>query len=125
MTDGGISKFIQKLGLGYTRYFNQKNERTGVLFQGKFKSARIKSVGQLQYLSCYINGNPEIHKICRAEKWIWYSYQDYLGLRQRNLCDINIVLKDFENIKEYKDLTSHVIREARQRKDDIKEYLLE
>ena len=30
----GITKFLQKLGTGYTMYFNKKYERVGCLFQG-------------------------------------------------------------------------------------------
>ena len=39
--DGGIAKFMQKLQAGYTSYFNIKNCRSGVLFQGAFKSQII------------------------------------------------------------------------------------
>ena len=34
---------MQKLGAGYTMYFNEKNKRSGVLFQGKYKSILIKT----------------------------------------------------------------------------------
>src|SRR3989344_4291689 len=36
--DNGISLFLQKLGSGYTSYFNLRHERSGVLFQGKYKA---------------------------------------------------------------------------------------
>jgi putative transposase len=39
--DGGVSKFVQKFGTGYTMYFNERHERSGVLFQGKFKSVPV------------------------------------------------------------------------------------
>src|SRR3989344_7885148 len=41
LKDGGIVKFMQKIGTGYTMYFNQKHKRSGVLFQGKFKAILI------------------------------------------------------------------------------------
>ena len=41
LIDGGIAKFLQKLQGGYTYYFNQKNQRSGSLFQGTFKSKLI------------------------------------------------------------------------------------
>ena len=43
LIDGGIEKFMHRLGLGYTKYFNQKYKRSGSLFQGTFKADR-KSV---------------------------------------------------------------------------------
>ena len=41
-TENGISRFMQKLGMGYAKYFNKKYERTGVLFQGKFKAVTLE-----------------------------------------------------------------------------------
>ena len=123
--DGGISKFMHKLSTGYTRYFNEKYSRSGSLFQGPFKAVLIETDGQLLYVSAYINGNPEIHKIAKADQWMWSSYRDYLGKRNGTLSEKNVILKDFKNIKEYKDLTSTVIRESRLRKDEIKKYFLE
>ncbi|MEA3398162.1 MAG: transposase [Patescibacteria group bacterium] len=79
IADKGIEKFMHKLGLGYTRYFNNKNNRSGSLFQGIYQAVPIKTDAQLLYVSAYINGNPEIHKISKADKWPWSSYLDYLG----------------------------------------------
>jgi putative transposase len=56
--DGGISKFMQKLLTGYTMYFNKCYDRTGVLFQGVFKSKHIKDDSYLLQLSRYIHLNP-------------------------------------------------------------------
>jgi putative transposase len=55
---GGISKYMQKLITGYTMYFNKKSERTGVLFQGKFKAQHVDSDLYLKYLVAYIHLNP-------------------------------------------------------------------
>ena len=57
--EDGISRFMQKLGTGYTKFFNTKHERVGPLFQGKFKAVEAKSDEQLLYLIAYINAiNP-------------------------------------------------------------------
>jgi len=61
--DGGISKFMQKLGTGYTMYFNKKNSRSGALFQGRFKAKKIETQETLNYLSVYVNLNFRIHKV--------------------------------------------------------------
>ena len=39
--ENGISRFMQKVNAGYTKYFNCKNERVGVLLQGKYKSVSV------------------------------------------------------------------------------------
>jgi putative transposase len=58
ITDGGITLFMRKLGTGYTMYFNTLNNRSGALFQGKFKSVGVERDTQLRYLPHYIHANP-------------------------------------------------------------------
>ncbi|MDO8514651.1 MAG: transposase [bacterium] len=94
IADGGISKFMQKLTTGYTMYFNKQNERSGSLFQGKFKATHIDDDRYLQYLISYIHLNPikliepkwkeaGIADKARAERYletyVLSSYLDYLG----------------------------------------------
>ncbi|MFT7506923.1 MAG: putative transposase [Acidimicrobiales bacterium] len=57
LVDDGITKFMHKVGMGYSKYFNEKNERTGVLWQGKYKSINITTDAQLNYIPYYINLN--------------------------------------------------------------------
>ncbi|MFA6306187.1 MAG: transposase [Patescibacteria group bacterium] len=76
--ESGISKFIHKLSLGYTNYFNNKYSRSGALFQGKYKRKEIKTEGGLLKLSVYINCNAEIHGIDKKENWPWSSYKSFL-----------------------------------------------
>ncbi|OHA17870.1 MAG: hypothetical protein A2836_03985 [Candidatus Taylorbacteria bacterium RIFCSPHIGHO2_01_FULL_45_63] len=56
--EGGISKFMQKLSTAYTMYFNTKEERTGALFQGKFKAEYADNDEYMKYLFSYIHLNP-------------------------------------------------------------------
>lgn len=56
--EGGISKFMQKLQIAYTMYFNKKNERSGALFQGKYKLSIAETDNYLKYLIAYIHLNP-------------------------------------------------------------------
>ena len=122
---GGISEFIKRIASGYTSYFNFKNKRSGVLFQGKFKATEINSEHKLIQLSCYINGNSEIHNISKAKNWRWSSYRDYLNLRDGTLCNKNIILNHFQNINEYKKLTKNIIKNSKETKSEIKNYILE
>lgn len=54
----GIQTFMQKLSTGYSMYFNKRYERTGTLFQGRFKSQYANSDEYLKYLFSYIHLNP-------------------------------------------------------------------
>ena len=56
LMERGVEKFMQKIG-AYTRYFNEKHKRNGVLFQGKFRSKHVDSNKYLTHLSAYINMN--------------------------------------------------------------------
>ena len=56
--DGGIPKFMQKLGTGYTMYFNARSERKGVLFQGAFKAVALEGEAHFIHLPYYIHANP-------------------------------------------------------------------
>lgn len=53
-----VGKFMQKLSTGYTMYFNKRYERSGVLFQGKFKATHVHDDEYLKYLVSYIHLNP-------------------------------------------------------------------
>lgn len=57
-TENGISIFMKKLLTAYAMYFNKKYERTGILFQGRFKSEHASTDRYLKYLYAYIHLNP-------------------------------------------------------------------
>ncbi|MFM7088598.1 MAG: transposase [Candidatus Paceibacterota bacterium] len=56
--DKNISLFLEKLTRAYSRYFNTKYNRTGSLFEGRFKSVHIATDPQAKYLFSYIHLNP-------------------------------------------------------------------
>jgi len=51
---GGISQFMHKFSMGYSKFVNTKYKETGSLFQGPFKSVVVKSDNQLRYLATYV-----------------------------------------------------------------------
>ncbi|MHB1086966.1 MAG: transposase [Minisyncoccota bacterium] len=83
--DLGISRYMQKLITGYTMYFNKRNERSGVLFQGKYKSVHADSDTYLKYLLSYIHLNPG----AAYERYKYSSLPDYItdGRPQSKLLD--------------------------------------
>ena len=56
--EGGISSFMQKIGTGYTMYFNIKRERIGNLLVGPFRSKHITDDRYLRRVVQYIHLNP-------------------------------------------------------------------
>lgn len=90
----GVTRFMKKVNMGYARYFNEKYERSGALFQGRFKSVPVTDEGYLIHLPYYIHFNPldfvtpewreqKIKNIAKAEQFLasyrWSSHLDYLG----------------------------------------------
>lgn len=61
--EGGLSKYMQRIGGGYTMYFNQKYDRSGSLFQGKFKAKLIDSDNYLKNILAYVTYNNIVHDI--------------------------------------------------------------
>ena len=96
--DGGISKFMQKLGISYTKYFNSKYERTGVLFQGKFKATHLDKDSSLEVTSAYVNLNYKHHGINPEKKLVKSSLFEYLGTEKGELvCDEKELKKIVKN----------------------------
>ncbi len=101
LTDKGIERFMQRIG-GYTKYFNEKYKRSGVLFQGKFKSKHISSNEYLLHLSAYINMNNQNLFRNSTPKLSKSSLDEYTK-NIKSLCNTEIVLGQFKNQAEYLD----------------------
>ncbi len=124
LTDKGLSKFMQKISTGYGMYFNIKHQRTGPIFEGRFKSKHVDNDAYLEYLLAYIHLNPvkikdedswsgktiknkkEASKIIKSYRFS--SYQYFLGQKRPEdiLLDTDLLpidskyLKDFDSLAE-------------------------
>jgi putative transposase len=102
-----ITVFMGKLCTAYAKYFNKKYNRTGSLFEGKFKSVHIKDDIQSKYLFSYIHLNPvkliqsdwkevgiknKTEAINFLSTYKWSSYSDYLYSNRREAYILNRVL---------------------------------
>jgi len=58
LSENGLSQYMLKLQTGYSMYFNIKNDRSGSLFQGPFRSQHADEDRYLKYLFSYIHLNP-------------------------------------------------------------------
>jgi hypothetical protein len=79
---GMISQFAQKLGTAYTMYFNRRHSRMGPLFQGRFKSPRIKDAAHLENVCAYVLRNPletTVPLVDDIENYRWSSAALCLG----------------------------------------------
>lgn len=56
--EGGISEFMKKVATGYSMYFNHSRERTGTLFQGRFKAKHVGTDAYFNHIFSYVHLNP-------------------------------------------------------------------
>lgn len=120
LAENGVSEFMKRLGGGYTNYFNHHYERSGVLFQGKFKSVHIKTNPQLLYMSAYVNRNYFIHGYGNDFDWPYSSFRDYTRKRGDGICDTAIVLDQFKNKNEYREFIQENALYMKGKKEDEK-----
>lgn len=114
LVDRGIEKFMHKLGLGYTKYFNQKNRRSGVLFQGPFKGIHIDSNEYLLYVSAYVNLNNRVHSLGNGvSKSSWDEYFK----NRAGFCDKGVILDQFKNFSEYRNFARGALKIMLERKE--------
>ncbi|MEA2020156.1 MAG: transposase [Patescibacteria group bacterium] len=109
-----ISNFMRTIGTTYVMYFNQKYERVGSLFQGRFKAREVADDADLLNLSRYIHLNPCQSGIVRnPEDYPWSSYHIYIGNEPNNLINTNPTLDQLPEPKnvEYKKFTEAPITE--------------
>ena len=124
LVDGGISEFMKRIG-GYTWYFNHKYERSGALFQGRFKSVHIDSNEYLLHVSAYVNLNDRVHKLGGSTAKLiesLSSWGEYTDIGVKGICEKEIILGQFENVEEYKEFALSSLESIIQRKEEMKDF---
>lgn len=115
--ESGISLFLKKLNMGYAKYFNERYERSGALWQGKTKKIEITRDAHFLYVPYYIHLNPLDMSMPQWRKgrvtdtgaaieklraYRWSSHLDYLGEENfRSLIHMNVLKDTFGNYKMY------------------------
>ncbi|MGB9681288.1 MAG: transposase [Minisyncoccia bacterium] len=135
LKEGAISLFMQKLDVGYVKYFNQKYQRKGTLFEGKYKSILIKEEAHFIHLPYYIHFNPldlkfpewrkgELRDYQKAirflNKYRWSSFLDYIG--EKNFPSVirkDFLLKFFNGSQSYKKASYDWLKSLNQNKIKI------
>jgi len=123
--EGGISKFMQKLGIGYTNYFNLKHKETGKLFQGAYKGRTVKeNQFYLEYLSVYIQVKnvlelfpggleealKDVDKAFEfAEVYKFSSFPDFVGKRKSLIIEKDILGDIFPTPEDYRKFAKEII----------------
>src|SRR4030042_1112267 len=76
--EANLSRAIQWLGVSYSVWFNRRHQRSGHLFQGRFKSFLIENDRYFTSMCLYIHGNPlRAGIVKRLSDYRWSSYHAY------------------------------------------------
>jgi len=76
MVENGLSQLMQALGRRYVRYFNRTYQRTGTLWEGRYKSSLIDTDRYLLTCMRYIELNPvRARMVDHPGEYKWSSYQ--------------------------------------------------
>lgn len=123
--DGGITKFMRKVGVGYSMFFNIKYQRQGALFGGPFKSKLIGvNDNYMRSLFAYIHLNSldikfsgwkdSLNKSSSEmknflESYKYSSYQEYLGIDrvEKNIIEKEAFPDYFGTTKSFKDFVEN------------------
>lgn len=80
--DVGLPLMMQHVGRSYVRLFNKNHQRTGTLFEGRYKSTLIQTERYLLACMAYIDLNPlRAGMTQRPQDYPWSSYGHYAGVR--------------------------------------------
>ena len=83
----GISSMMQALGRRYVRYFNFTYQRTGTLWEGRFRSCVVDAENYLLTCMRYIELNPVRAKMVSSpEEYRWSSYHTNGVGKKIDLC---------------------------------------
>ena len=141
--EGGIQKFMLKLLTAYSMYFNKKNERSGSLFENRFRALHVDDDDYLRYLLAYIHLNPiklidphwkenGIRNTREAKQYLaGYQHSSYLDYTEgeryeRAILNPEAFPKYFQTPNEFKDMVAWWLEftEVEPRWIDVREGLL-
>jgi putative transposase len=85
-TADGLPQMMQAVGRRYVRYFNDRQKRSGTLWEGRYKSTLIQTERYLLACMAYIDLNPvRAGMVAQARDYPWSSHAHYIGLRTDKL----------------------------------------
>ena len=85
-TSDGLPQMMQAVGRRYVRYFNDSQQRSGTLWEGRYRSTLIQTDRYLLACMAYIDLNPvRAGLVAQAADYPWSSHGHYIGRRADKL----------------------------------------
>jgi putative transposase len=78
--NNALGSGVHRFAMRYAQYFNQRHQRQGYVFQGRFRSILVEDGCYIRRLVRYIHLNPLEAGLARTpEDYPWSSYNAYFG----------------------------------------------
>lgn len=93
---GSMSLLMRGVMTSYSRYFNAKYDRSGALFESRYKASMIMNQSYLEHITRYIHLNPK--------EWQAYPYSSlafYVGKRRAEWLRPERIMELFKNDEDY------------------------
>ena len=85
-TETGLPQMMQAVGRRYVRHFNARQQRTGTLFEGRYRSTLIQAERYLLACMVYIDLNPvRAGMVADPAQYPWSSHRHYAGVANDRL----------------------------------------
>ena len=95
----GLPRFMRRLLTGYAVWFNRRHQRSGHLFQNRYKSIVCEEDRYLLELIRYIHLNPfrshMVQNLEELDRYRWSGHSAIVGEVQRDWQEREYVLKEF------------------------------
>ncbi len=95
------SLFMKKIEVSYAGFYNHKYERTGHLFQDRYRSEIIYDETYFVTVLRYILRNPEKAGFCKTENYRWSSYKYYF--HNDVIIEDDLIRKIFRDLNDFND----------------------
>jgi len=85
--DESIAATMKRIGVSYAGWYNAQYDRTGPVFQDRFKSEAVEDNAYLLTVLCYIHNHPvEAQLVIKPQDYSWSSCKEYY--RKRSAIDV-------------------------------------
>jgi len=115
-----LQEFMRHFTISYTSYFNKRHQRSGHLYQGRYKSFLIEADSYVLEVSRYLHLNPIRikqfsdssfeEKKTYLDKYQWSSYRDYLSPSRYDFLTRTDILSHFSTRSSYRDFVEEGIQ---------------
>ena len=120
-----VGLVVQRTFNSYTKAVNRRYNRSGTLFEGKYKAIEVDKPDYLIHLCRYIHANPvKASLVDRPEAWPYSNYREWMGLRNGELWDPSLMYEYVPNADAYRSLVEEYIRDHQSLPEGTRRFLV-